>query len=1000
MFRRADQPADRGIALLIVVSILTVIGVIGVAFAWSMHLETQASRHFVSTARARYVAEAGIQHGWALLDEDLLASRIDELSESWHALHEGQEVDVDGDTVREARWWPIGEDESDLPGRYALRVTDESGKVNLNAALAAPSPFALGAVNLTTVLTGAGLSNAAAVAQAIEDYRYGDDRRPGVGLVDDDRDGTVDESDEYQPAALRGDDRRLDLMEELVSIAGLQEADLTRLSQRATVYSWDPNITTSGDVRMNVNTATAEELVGVLLEAGIEDPWQVAANLADFVDADVAMSSVVKSSTEPSLTDQGPLGAWTWETSPEGHYRTEEPDGEPLSWTVAAPSGTYRILARGLSGVKVGDVVLEGVLYRSVDSGQLLADLQVSGTLELTVTHREPPDTACAFVGLELVPTDTVGGVTVRGVEAVRMNELMVDPRAPLEVSAATFNNPQASDWVCGGSVCMNSGVGQASWTWSDPSLRSGRYYLWVRGAQEGQTVGEVCVGSACEVLQHGERHPTIVAVGSDGKFVVSIGKTTQSGTYYLQGVTLSAEPGAEYVELINLTDREVDVSGWTLDGEATLGRAAQLPAETTIEPHGLLVAAVFLSGTGDGIDARSVWELGVGAPAVQLEFPGGAPTPDDDWLKTTLPPGMSPDLRLRAGEWLVDHVEYPVPLPTTAAFQSLEKGDPSVIGDADSDGVDDLWYPSLKLYTPGEPNDNEGLQETSEVTLVIHDPHDEVTVRNRPLEGIGELVGVPSGTAWHPFSRQELAKVVDRLTVDGLTLETEARLIAGQEAWYESDAGYVHSDPNQADVVGIWEWTDVPDGRYRFSLYGRSGEQMAVRWQRADVSQTPWSPALSTDAQGRVVVGRLEIGAEETLPNTLQLEVRCESVSGICHLDHVALDPRPIRVGLININTAPREVLDALPGMTAALASRLIAGRPYGDREDKGRGIGDLLLDDTLGSTEEEILDVFRRLAHLLTTRSQVFHLRSVGQALDRGQTSSTQRIEAIVER
>jgi len=55
MFRPANQ---RGIALLIVVSVLTVIGIMGVAFAFSMYLETESTRQFVSTQQARYLAEA------------------------------------------------------------------------------------------------------------------------------------------------------------------------------------------------------------------------------------------------------------------------------------------------------------------------------------------------------------------------------------------------------------------------------------------------------------------------------------------------------------------------------------------------------------------------------------------------------------------------------------------------------------------------------------------------------------------------------------------------------------------------------------------------------------------------------------------------------------------------------------------------------------------------------------------------------------------------------
>ncbi len=88
------------------------------------------------------------------------------------------------------------------------------------------------------------------------------------------------------------------------------------------------------------------------------------------------------------------------------------------------------------------------------------------------------------------------------------------------------------------------------------------------------------------------------------------------------------------------------------------------------------------------------------------------------------------------------------------------------------------------------------------------------------------------------------------------------------------------------------------------------------------------------------------------------------------------------------------------LPGVSAAVADRLIAGRPYGDRQEKARGIGDLLLGDVLGATEEDRLGLFRRLAHLVTTRSDVFEVISLGQATAQGHPLATQRIVTVVQR
>ena len=1001
---------ERGIALLIVVSMLTMVGIMGVAFAFSMHLETQATRQFVSTTQARYVAEGGISYARALLDEDRLGSRVDDTTEPWATDSAGSDVDLDGDGTLDARWWLVRDAAAQTVGRYALAITDESGKANLNAAQAEPDPLGLGAINLTTLLEEASFSNARAAAEAIERYRYGDDGRPGVAGVDDDGDGAIDEPDEHQPLALRGDDRRLEALEELVAVTGLGADEVQRLSRLATVYSWDANVSVSGKARANVNTATAAELLLVLLEAGVDDPWQAAANMADYADADFDISRVTKASQQVLVSNQGTLGGWTWSETPSGHYASEAPGGAALVWSASVPSGTYRLLARGIPGIKIGDVTVEGELKSSVDAGESLGLFELSGSVDIRVENHEPEDTPCAFRGIELVSEATSGGVAVRGVEPIRFNELMVEPRVDFDVSSATFD-AQGSDWACpiGSSACTNSGVGQARWVWTSPLLKLGRYYVRVFGSAPGQTVGEVRIDSDSQLLVNGQSHPSPIAVGSDGKISLTIGKTAAEETYYLKSIALSLQPDGEYVELINLSGRDVDVSGWTIEGELTSGRQATLPSGSVIASHGLLVAAVDLDDSqmtlgGNGIDARSAWAIPAGAKAVQLDFLGGVPSPDDDWLKASPPGGSLSRLRLRSGAVTVDEIEYPV--PASPKFQSLEKGDPSVIVDEDLDGVDEGWYPSLKLYTAGLPNDNDGLKELIGLETLIHDPAEEITILNRPLEGVGELAGLPSGQTWKPFSSTDLAKIVDRLTVEGYRLESEGHWSGsvGEEGWEEKVGGYyLHTDPSKADVSGRWQWADLPDGAYRLSLYGCQGclgEQMSVRVEQKDGQFTDWSPALSTDAQGRIVIGQVTVGMGQTSPNTLALEVLCESPSGVCHFDHVRLDPQLVRLGAVNVNTAPREVLLALPGMTEAQADRLIAGRPYGDQEQKGRGVGDLLISDVFGADEEDKLAAFRRLAHLLTTHSDVFQIVSIGQAMDDDRANATQRILTVVQR
>lgn len=998
MFSHPTREGQRGIALLLVVSVLTVVAIMGVSFVFSMFLETRAATQFFATTQARYIAEAGVSHARALLEEDRLRSHGDDLTESWASDLAGADVDVDDQPGLEARWWNVQDSANVTLGRYGVVIRDETGKINLNSA-GSEGP------DLSALLSQAGLPDPQGLAQMIEQARYGADTKPGVALVDDDQDGAIDEADEYQAMALRGDDRRFERLEELLELEGIEVAHLRTLGTFATVYSWDANVSFTGQPRQNVNTATAEELLSVLLAAGVGNPWQLAANLADYTDADMAMSQLTKAVATYEVTTGELLPAdWTLESNPVTHYTTTLHGNEPLKWSVSVPSGSFHVFVLGTDGVPVGDVTIAGRTYTQLDHGSYVGLLTITEGLHVQVTCPEAFD-QCGFRGLEVVAVQGGSGlqttpVSVRGIEAIRINEVLVDPRVKLAVQDAIFS-VQNSLWVCQQNLCFNSGTGQASWTWGVGSVPAGTYYVRVYG-QAGQSVGELTINGRTQSLVHGGRHSEALTISEEQPVTISLGKTPSDGTYYFQELELTVQPDAEYVELINLSDRDVDVSGWLIEGDAVEGRQGRLPSGAVIKAHGVLAAAVDAADQQDGlantrISFQSVWEP-EDAAVVQLEFPGGALSPDADWLKTSVAAGGPARLILRTKEgWLVDEVEYPVTGTLPDAFQSFEKGDPSVIVDGDQDGLDEGWYFSLApSNTPGRHNNNDGLIELQDNVRIEHDPSEEITVMNRPLDAIGQLAGLPSGNAWQAVASEELAGFVDRLTVDGIRLEPEGHLVEGQEQWQEITDGY---EANQQDAEGSWRWDDVPDGSYRLSLYGWSNEQVQVRLPR-DTGESSWTPALSTDAQGRLVVGQVSVGPPATDPQTLEMQLRCASASGVCHVTHVRLDPQLVLVGRVNVNTASAEVLRTLPGATETVVEQLLANRPFGNQERKARGIGDLLMGSTLGTLEEDKLERFRQFAHLVTVRSRVFEIISLGTAVDGEQDIATQRIHAIIER
>jgi DNA uptake protein ComE-like DNA-binding protein len=80
-------------------------------------------------------------------------------------------------------------------------------------------------------------------------------------------------------------------------------------------------------------------------------------------------------------------------------------------------------------------------------------------------------------------------------------------------------------------------------------------------------------------------------------------------------------------------------------------------------------------------------------------------------------------------------------------------------------------------------------------------------------------------------------------------------------------------------------------------------------------------------------------------------------------------------RPGLVNINTAPAEVLAALPGMDAATAQAVVQ-----ERTDNGAftDVGQLLRMDQVSN------ELFMGIANLLTARSKIFRVVAAGQCKD----------------
>ena len=227
----------RGIALIAVLWVVTLLAVVAASFTTTVRTETKLARNSLDNAEARALADAGVHRAvLALLDP-----RGDKL----------EDMLPTGD----GNWWLDG-----VPRRFDfggaevwVSVQDEGGKIDLNRA-----PDAL----LRSLFLSAGLDGnaAAALVDAVADFRDADDLVRLNGAEDDD----------YRAAGLPNEakDKPFEAIEELKQVIGMTPRLYRAVAPFLTVYSRRG--------RIDLMTAPREVLLAV---PGV-DPNEVDALLA------------------------------------------------------------------------------------------------------------------------------------------------------------------------------------------------------------------------------------------------------------------------------------------------------------------------------------------------------------------------------------------------------------------------------------------------------------------------------------------------------------------------------------------------------------------------------------------------------------------------------------------------------------------------------------------------------------------------------------------------
>lgn len=242
----------RGIAQLVVLWALLLLGSLAMSFAFSMRTEAQASRNGLEGARAYFLARTGVERTIALLStgaaDNVLAGPVT-----------GEE---DGVT-------------------YEVLVMPENGKIDINH---------ISEEGLKEILRNNGLSEdeVESMGDAILDWRDEDDQRRPAGAEEEDY--------AFLPEPVKPRNGLLASVEELRYVRGVPPEFFSRVL--ANVFTVD-----SGMASVNVNAAPVEvlrvlpgftpELAARVVEQRQEDPTRSPAGIAAFLAAEgVGLSAV------------------------------------------------------------------------------------------------------------------------------------------------------------------------------------------------------------------------------------------------------------------------------------------------------------------------------------------------------------------------------------------------------------------------------------------------------------------------------------------------------------------------------------------------------------------------------------------------------------------------------------------------------------------------------------------------------------------------------------
>jgi len=299
--------SKKGVALLMVLWVLTILMVIVLSFSFMARTETHATLTFKEGMEMKFLAEAGVQRG---IEEIYYSKQNPQLSQ----LTESDTWKTDGTPYSSS----LGE------GGYEVRITDETGKININTLNETSG------IILKTLLMQMGVQddNADTIVDSILDWKDPDDLVRLHGA----------ESDYYMslPNPYKAKNANFDTLEELLLVKGVTYEIFFGSEGKKGLVDFITIYTNMNAI--NVNAAPKEVLMAV---PGITP--EVADAIINFRQDQILTNAQVVGIPPQSIPFISFAGSNTYSIEGRG-YKGEETKGYPIKAVVAIEPAKYKFL--------------------------------------------------------------------------------------------------------------------------------------------------------------------------------------------------------------------------------------------------------------------------------------------------------------------------------------------------------------------------------------------------------------------------------------------------------------------------------------------------------------------------------------------------------------------------------------------------------------------------------------------------------------------------------